>query len=391
MARPSVLFGNHLRLQSASTYRQVGFAKYLKPHGYDCNFLGRAPKEISATRDRPDQKVEWKSYFTDIEYWKEPIVQNFFSNVKFFSRICKNSSVVHVNRANPFTASVISLARSAPWRLVVDVEDWDGFGGYSSYADKYGPAGALLTFYEQVFPRTADAVIVVSHLLRSRMISAGVAKDRIFLIPNGFDPDLFHPGISGRKAREIYNLGDSPVVIYASTFWDFERSLHEIAMKAFKRILESVPTAKFVVVGSGNMAVQQIINEFGLEKHVVRTGFVPREMVPQLMAAADVALHVISEHPFHVASSPMIVPEYMAVGKPIVAPATGELSYMLRDGAGLLVDRADPDLLAEGVIKLLKDETMSKSIGEGALKVAAKGYCYKVLAEKLLEIYSQIN
>ena len=387
-----VLFANHLRLGSASSYRQAGFAKYLGLRGHNCGLIGRADEpsyhasQAGAKLQGRDAATEW-DYYSQIQNWKEPFVTKFIGNSRLFSRVSKQYSVVHVNRAHPFTASVISSARSHNWKLVVDMEDWDGFGGYSTYAHKYNAAGGLLTLYEQFFPRTADAIIVVSSLLQRLMIRAGVSKRKIYHIPNGYDPDLFHNNISGLKIREEYNLGKSPVVMYASTYWSFEKELHETALAAFRKITKYNSAVKFLVVGSGNIEIKTIATKYGLGENAVATGFVPRYKVPQLMAAADVAMHVISNHPFHVASSPMIIPEYMAVGKPVVAPRIGELNTMLDNRAGLLVDRPDADLLAEGVIKLLGDETLRLDLGIRAASRASGNYSYRILAQKLEQIY----
>jgi glycosyltransferase involved in cell wall biosynthesis len=388
-----VLFTNHLRLGSASSYRQAGLAKHLSMIGDKTSLLCRSissGKTINAPRKNVILESKNWSHYTHISYWKEPLVTEFFSNVELFSKVSRDSSVIHVNRANPYTASIISAARSSNRKLVVDMEDWDGFGGYSSYSHKYGPVGGILTFYEEFFPRTADVVIVVSTLLRNLMLRAHVPREKIFLIPNGFDDSLFNQDVSGSKIRESYSLDGRPVVIYASTFWEFEKSNHEIALGAFRKISKLVPDVRFLLVGSGNMELQSMFGRYGLEKNAIATGFVPREIVPELMAAADVAMHVISDHPFHAASSPMIISEYMAVGKPVVAPRVGELTEMLGYGAGLLVNKPDPELLADGVIELLKNEALRFNIGKAARMKAVDNYSYSVLAKHLQRAYNSV-
>jgi len=249
----------------------------------------------------------------------------------------------------------------------------------------------MLTLYENTFPRLGDLVVTVSHLLTSRMAQLGVPRDKMLLIPNGYDEELFAPSISGEEVREQYGLKDFPVVIYMSTFWQFERGLHEIALDAFKEVTRRIPDARLLMVGGGNLPVSSLIAERGLEDRVMPTGFVERGKIPELIASADVALHVISDHPFHKASSPMVMPEYMAMGKPIVAPRTGELAYALTGGAGWLVDDARPEPLAGGVVALLKDEAKRREMGLAALKKAQEEYSYGSLAAKLKVAYARLS
>ena len=382
-----VAFVNHLRLGSASSFRQAGLAKYLGRLGVASDFLGRqGPLTSEATR----AAEEWRC-FERISYWSEPLERRFPENLKLFRAVALEGSLLHVNRANPYTATVAALGRSSRNRLVVDMEDWDGFGGYASYAHLYGAKGGLLTLYENAFPRLGDLVVTVSHLLTARMIQLGVAKEKLLLIPNGYDEELFDPSMSGAPVRERYALGDAPVVIYMSTFWRFERGLHQIALTAFKEACREIPEARMLMVGRGDLDVSSLIEDFGMRGRVIPTGYVRRDEIPSLIAAADVALHVISEHPFHRASSPMVMPEYMAMGKPVVAPRIGELAYALGGGAGWLVEGADPKLLAGGVKALLKDDERRRTIGRTALRKVKDEYSYGRLAAKLKAAYEGLS
>jgi len=380
----SVAFVNHLRLGSASSFRQAGLAKYLGLLGLESEFLGLRGKTAGKAAEAP----EW-SCFRRLNYWDEPLVNRFRQNLGLFRTVARQNEVLHVNRASPYTATIAALGKSGWNTLVVDMEDWDGYGGYSSYASLYGARGFTLTFFENTFPRMGDLVLTVSHLLTTRMAQLGVPRDKLLLIPNGFDEELFNPSISGEEEREAYGLKGLPVVVYMSTFWQFERGLHETALLAFKEVARQIPDARLLMVGGGNLPVQSLIAEMGLEDRVIPTGFVARMRIPRLIAAADVALHVISDHPFHRASSPMVMPEYMAMGKPIVAPRTGELAYALAGGAGLLVDGPRPELLAAGVVALLGDEPRRREIGRMAMNKARDEYSYRSLAAKLKEAYAR--
>jgi glycosyltransferase involved in cell wall biosynthesis len=382
-----VAFVNHLRLGSASSFRQAGLAKYLNRLGLEGEFLGLRGR---ATVKAAENMEEWRC-FHRISYWDEPLVTKFRANVGIFRKIARDNTVLHVNRANPYSATIAAIGRSGRNKLVVDMEDWDGFGGYSTYASLYNARGALLTLYENTFPRLGDLVLTVSHLLTSRMSQLGVPMKKMLLVPNGYDEELFSPSMSGKEVREEYGLRDFPVVIYMSTFWTFERGLHEVALAAFKQVTRALPDARLLMVGGGNLPVSSLIAEKGLEDRVIPTGFVDRKKIPKLIASADVALHVISDHPFHQASSPMVMPEYMAMGKAIVAPRVGELAYALGDGAGWLVDGVRPDLLAEGVVAVLKDEPKRRAMGLAAEEKARAEYSYRSLASKVMAAYSRLE
>jgi len=333
-----------------------------------------------------NQDAEW-GVFNRITFWREPLVTKILPNLKTYTEVAERASIIHVNRAYPYTGTIVAAGRLPGRPLIVDMEDWDGFGGYTSYAQKHGIPGWLLTLYEIGIPRAADAVLVVSNLLYLRMLHAGVPRSRLFLIPNGYDEELFHPNVSAKGIRDQYGLKDNPLLIYAGTFWEFERGIHEIALAAFKQVTKRIPNAKLLIMGPGGSTINNLVTDLGIENQVIFTGFVSRERVPQLIAASDLAIHVISEHGFHKASSPMIIPEYMAMGKCIVAPRVGELTTMLGGGAGYLVDKPESSLLASAIVEVLNNESLRIKLGNNAAERAAQSYSYTSLTKRLEEAY----
>jgi len=381
-----ILFTNHLAPGSASSYRQSDLAKYMGRLGFECCFIGLRPKGRQLPAEGSPPLPGWP--FKSMTYWDEPLVEKFAVNLRRFRRSAREASMIHTNKAYPYTASLISLGNFPRRRLTVDMEELDGFGGYASYARFYGPKGLLLTFFEDTLPRFADLVLAVSHVALERMRQLGIPQETLRFVPNGYDEDRFDPSVGGGEARERYALGDARVVVYITTFHRFEAELHRTALAAFKLASREVPDAKMLVVGGGNLDVPPLIADLQLQGRVVYAGRVPREKIPQIIAAADVAIHVISDHAFHRSGSPMVMPEYMAMGKAIVAPRIGELAFALQGGSGLLVDRSDPRLLAEGLVRLLKDSALREVVGREALRRARAEYSYRVLAQRLSSAYS---
>jgi glycosyltransferase involved in cell wall biosynthesis len=373
----TVLFVNHLRRGSASSFRQEGFAKFLRRRGYRTALL---------CRSRGDG-LEGDGPFDRVRHWEEPFETAFARNLRVLGEELEASDLVHVNRANPFTASLLAVALTRRRRaLVVDMEDMDGYGGYASYTGSYGPKGWALTAFEKLFPRRAGAVTVVSSLLREYMVRNGVRERRLFKVPNGFDPDLFRADIDGSPFRRSLGLGESPLLMYSSTYWGFEAGIHREALSSFRLVAEEVPGAKLVMTGNLSRELDDSLASLGLRDKVVRTGFVPRETMPEVMAAADAAIHVISSHPFHAASSPMIVPEYLAMGKPVVAPMVGELVEMLGGGAGVLVESGDHLGMARAAVSLLKDQELRRRVRASAIERSAT-YSYEAETKTLMEAY----
>jgi glycosyltransferase involved in cell wall biosynthesis len=62
--------------------------------------------------------------------------------------------------------------------------------------------------------RTADHIVALSPGMKDGIVRTGVTSEKVTVIPNGSDLDLFHPGLDGRAARERLGLGQRFAAIY---------------------------------------------------------------------------------------------------------------------------------------------------------------------------------
>jgi glycosyltransferase involved in cell wall biosynthesis len=132
-----------------------------------------------------------------------------------------------------------------------------------------------------------------------------------------------------------------------------------ILINAFRRVVDSNPAAKLLIVGGGDdhSRLAQIIHTAGAERYVQLTG--ARSDVDRLMSAADVfALPSLWE------GLPMVLLEAMAAGLPVVATDVGDVATVVRDGAGILVKPADEVQLAQALSDLVSSAELRSTLSE---------------------------
>ena len=86
---------------------------------------------------------------------------------------------------------------------------------------------------------------------------------------------------------------------------------------------------------------------------------------------------------------PLRLYEYMSCGLPIVATKVGEPAYVLKDGNGLLVE-PNANSIAEGIMTLLEDEELAKSLSDRGRELIIKEYNWVTLGKKLVKYYEDI-
>src|SRR5262252_1593571 len=174
--------------------------------------------------------------------------------------------------------------------------------------------------------RLADRIITSGESVRSIVIAAGIAPERVVTISAGVDADRFHSGVSGKAVRGELGLGAAPVVGLVANVRGSKG--HNVFLEAARTVLASAPGARLLIVGDGVGfdEVSHRVRDMGLDASVRLTGF--RRDIPQIMAALDVLVlpSIRSE------AIPQVIPQALAVGTPVVASTVGGSPELIRDG-----------------------------------------------------------
>jgi glycosyltransferase involved in cell wall biosynthesis len=131
--------------------------------------------------------------------------------------------------------------------------------------------------------------------------------------------------------------------------------------------------------------IHKIIDEKKINDRVHLTGYIPDDLlVPYYQNAQLFVLPSLFE-PFG-----MTTQEAMACGKPVVASKFGGIRNVIENGKnGFLVDPSDPKEFADAMIKLIKNEKLTKALGMAAYKKIREEYSWEAIADRFLKFYNQ--
>ncbi|MCX5800460.1 MAG: glycosyltransferase family 4 protein [Candidatus Eisenbacteria bacterium] len=280
-----------------------------------------------------------------------------------------------------FATSMAARKRGVPLILEVNAST-DEF----KLTDGLGlrPLAALV---ERVLTRRADAVITVSGFLRDRLVRRGVPPEKIHVMHNGVNLSKFCPDTPGDAIRRTFELSREDVVagfVGGFSAWHGAHLLLDVAplaVKENKRI-------RFFMVGGreGSPRFERFrksVRERGLTEIFRFAGEVPRERVPEHIAAMDVA--VISWATDY--GSPTKTFEYMAMAKALVAPRVAALEEVLtHEKTALLVAAADVQDMARAIVRLASDRNLRDSLGANARRAVEEKYNWDRNAAATVEI-----
>lgn len=240
--------------------------------------------------------------------------------------------------------------------------------------------------------RAADRIICVSQPAKENLVENWqVNPEKIIVMPNGVDVDLFKPDYDSDSTRLELGLGDEPVISFIGSF----QAWHGLdrLIESFMHVLKQFPNAKLLLVGDGRarQLVDDKIAEMGVASNVIITGFVPQEKVPEYLSVADVTVLPYPKLPMDLWFSPLKLYEYMAAGKAIVASRSGQIAEVLQDGYnGLLVEPGSVEELTRAILTLLNSTTLRDCLAQNARQQAVNQHSWDKYIGKLVSIYHTV-
>jgi glycosyltransferase involved in cell wall biosynthesis len=287
-------------------------------------------------------------------------------------------------RASLYSTAGVLLARELERPLIVELNSplsveqatyrATGLGDLAARAERWALA-------------RADAILAVSTPLRDYAISLGAEPDRVHVVPNGVDAELFKPGEPDLEVRKRWGLDDDPVLGFVGGL----RPWHgvEVLPELLSRLVGRFPDLRLVIVGDGQLRgeLERDLEERGLAHGAVFTGSLPHEKVAALIHRFDVALapYPRPAHAFYF--SPLKLFEYMACGAPVVAASLGQIAEVVRDGeTGLLYPPGEFDALVASCERLLEDPDLRRRMGRAAAKEIHGRYTWDHNAARVIDL-----
>jgi len=246
----------------------------------------------------------------------------------------------------------------------------------------------LYVFLERTAAPWSDRLVVVSSPLQEWGLRLGIGdRQQYAVIPDGIDTERYEEvkAIEVERRKQEFCIDEDTLVVgFVAKLW--EGKGHAVLIEAIPDIIREVPRVKFMFVGEGYLKklLERIVKKKGLQENVIFTGF--REDIPQITALFDVAVL-----PSFYEGLGRSLLEAMALSKPVVATSVGGIPFIVRDGEnGLLVPANDSSALAFALIRLLKDSSLRRSMGEKGRIQITERFSVKAMVEQVEAIYKDL-
>jgi glycosyltransferase involved in cell wall biosynthesis len=236
----------------------------------------------------------------------------------------------------------------------------------SWYANEHGKTslkGRIYTSLELISNQSLDLYITVSEKDRRALLAAGLPEEKIELIYNAVDVNLSAIRGDAGSLRQKFDLPSDSVICTAVGRLVPVKG-YDVLVSAMQRIASQVPQLFCLIVGEGESKVELSaqIRQAGLEDRVRLLGYYDRENAMSILKSSDIFVM-----PSRYEGTPIALLEAAALGRPILASATGGIPELVHhEEHAILVPPDDPDALAQGLLQLTLDPEYATLLGQKA-------------------------
>jgi len=289
--------------------------------------------------------------------------------------------IVHTHTAKAGTLGRFA-ARLAGVPIVVHTFHGNIFEGYfSSLKSK------LFLNIERLLASLSSKVIAISHSQKQALLKYKICNPgRISCIPLGLE---LEPFLNSEKKKGIFrkelNLDEGiPLIGIVARLVPIKG--HIYFLEAAKLVSQDFPSAKFIVVGDGELRkkLMDLVTDLGIKDKVIFCGF--RKNLTDIYADLDiVVLSSLNE------GLPVSIIEALTAKKAVVATEVGGVRDLVEHGVtGILVPKQDSKNLAQGMLYLLKNPQEGLKFGENGRKKVYPALNYTRLVSDIEELYEDL-
>jgi len=242
---------------------------------------------------------------------------------------------------------------------------------------------------EQFLYRKADLLILNSPGFIGHVRQRGA--NRIEVVPNGADIDMFDIQDDGIEFRQFHHFGLNGkfVAMYAGAH-GLSNDLNIVLDAA--QLLCDQKSIEIVLLGDGKDKPSLVSR--AKEMNLPNIHFIdpiPKSQMSQALASADACIAILKPLPLYATVFPNKVFDYMAAGKPVVLAIDGVIREVVETAeAGIFVAPGNAEALAKAIITLSANRELCFRMGTNGRQYLEKHFDRRDLADQLIRFMQEL-
>lgn len=246
----------------------------------------------------------------------------------------------------------------------------------------------IATWLEEACYRRARHIVVVTENIRRKLIARGIPSEKISVIPNGANTDLYQPQPPQPELRQQLGIpADAFVVVYTG--------LHGLAhgLETAVSAAELLQNEEVFFLFVGNGPRREAVMALAAEKQLTNTIFhqaVPEIDLPAFIGVGDIGLDTRRKVAITADALPVKMFTYMACARPVLLAIEGEgIKVIEASQAGIAVPPEDAAALAQAILALRDDPAQCEMYGQHGRAYVTTHFSRQNLAARLATLLEQ--
>jgi phosphatidylinositol alpha-1,6-mannosyltransferase len=234
----------------------------------------------------------------------------------------------------------------------------------------------------------AATVVALGEYQATLLERLGVGRERTLVSSEGVSTARFDPPPTAERLdglRRRYRLDGARILLTVARLVPHKG--HDMVIRALPRIVERVPDAAYLVVGSGphEAALRDHARRAGVAERVRFAGNVADEELADHYHLCDAFVMPSREERGNTEGFGIVFAEAAACARPAIGGRTGGVVEVIQDGrTGLLVDPTSPEEIAAAAVRLLTDRDLAGRLGAAARRRIEVEFRFEDVATRIL-------
>jgi glycosyltransferase involved in cell wall biosynthesis len=234
-----------------------------------------------------------------------------------------------------------------------------------------------------VYSRANLTIVTLSHWLTEQVKQSMLNRFSIHHIPNGIDTEVYQP-LDPEQCKAILRIPkEKKILMFGAASLKDPRKGTDLVLEALLQLPESLKRETILLtIGHGG---EEIATSVGME--IIDLGYLNNDLLKSMaFSVADLFIF-----PSRADNLPLVLQESMACGTPMVSFKVGGIPDLVRPGVtGYLAQPDDSKDFAGGIIQLLEDENLRRSMSNNCRAIALEEYSLEKQAKRYIELYHQL-
>jgi glycosyltransferase involved in cell wall biosynthesis len=368
--------GEVLFIEIARGMSEKGHRIHVISQKLSTDFEDPSTNNIKIHRVRPQLSGFPPSYFQNILF----IISATWLGLRLVKR--EKIDIIHVNNFSPvIIGTILSKICKIPLVKTFHVvfsathnywKNWSMQSNVSRLTSVVGPFFEKLTIW-----LPADIIHAVSQSTKKHLIEFK-AKPKIVVIPNIVNLSYFE------KLDSNKTYGENVLFVGRLVY---NKNLN-VVISTFAKVVEKVPNAKLIVVGTGPMLEEwkKMAHGLGLNDNIIFTGFIDENEKLELFGKTSAfVLPSITE------GLPTIILEAFAMKTPVIVSDIEPHREIITEGIdGFLIPLDDLQKWAEKIVYILSNKDECKKLGLNGRTKVEKDFSGQSVINELESVYKDL-